>query len=58
MKKNENLRNDSNLCYEYLNNIYKDEIKSKEFKRIHKIAYIYLELDMKVKSFIRRFYPI
>lgn len=45
MKRNEHLINDSNLCYEYLSNIYKDEIKSKEFKRIHKIAYIYLELD-------------
>lgn len=45
MKKNEHLRNDSVLCYEYLSNIYKDEIKNEEFKRIHKIAYIFLELD-------------
>ncbi len=45
MKRSDHLKDDSILCYEYLNDIYKLQIENKEFNRIHKIAYIYLELD-------------
>ena len=44
MKKNEHLKKDSKLCYEYLSDVYKSAIDNKDFNRIHKIAYIYLEL--------------